>query len=351
MSCGAPISPQQWRKGILLGPSHIGDVLYNTPALPALRAGLPDCAWTYVVSGPSAQVLQGNPYMNEVISIDESGSFAAQMAHSRDVLSKHNFDVVIAYGIGSSWKDLSLAILSGIPNRVGYVHKGFSGLVTHPVSIRHPQPFPAYFRDLVCQLVKQPPESIPSLKPLVYPGPKHDEVVNRLSDRLGLEWRKQPVLACAVTSRQPSGIWPQDQFLKTVQYVRERERCAVVYFGEKSDAEDLYRLAGQTGLNTFVLAGELDLLSMVAFLRRCNVALTSDSGPRHLANAAGLQVVFVRNISFPQEEAGAYCETDHDMVPKDLEMIAPPEQSAAFAKIAPADVGEWIVKLLQLSRS
>jgi ADP-heptose:LPS heptosyltransferase len=352
MSRGVPpTSPQQWRKGILLGPSHIGDVLYNTPALPTLRAGLPDCAWTYMVSGPSSQVLQGNPYLDEVISMDESASFWAWMARGRDVLSNHHFDVVIAYGIGSSWRDLSLAILSGIPNRVGYVHKGFSGLVTHPISICFPQPFPAYFRDLVCQLLQQQPESIPSLKPLVYPQPEHDHAVNHLSTRLGLEWGKQPVLACAVTSRQPWGVWPQEKFLKTVQYVREHENCTVVYFGAKADADKLHSLAAHTGSDTFVLAGELDLLSMVAFLHRCNVALTSDSGPRHLANAAGLPVVFIRNITFPQEEAGPYCETDHDMVPKSLELIAPPEQSTTFAKIEPADVGERIIDLLRLSRS
>lgn len=171
--------------------------------------------------------------------------------------------------------------------------------------------------------------------------------MDAVSARIGIDWRKQPVLACSVTSRQPSGVWPQDQFLKTIQYVRERVPCTVVYTGAKSDAPQLQRLAELTGPDAFVLAGELDLLAIVALLRRCRLALTSDSGPRHLASAAGIPVFFVRNLSFRREEAGAYAEGDHDMAPKNLELLNPAQQAAAFAAIDPRDVGEEMLRLLR----
>ncbi len=343
----APVPPEQWRRGVIIGPNHIGDVLYNTPSLPALRAGLPNCTWAYAVSGPSAQVLAGNPFLDEVISIEDPGGFPKRLANFRAALAPRKFDVALTYAGGTAWQDLAIAAASGIPNRIGYVHKGFSGLTTHPVSLRFPQPFPAYFRDLVCQLIGQPPDIVPSLQPLVYPGSEHREAVDRLSAQWGLDWNRQPVLACAVTSRQPYGIWPKDRFLETVRRVREQENCAVIFFGAKSDGEELRALAAPLGDGTYVVAGELDLRAVVALLQRCRAALTPDSGPRHLANAAGVPVVFLRNLFNREIETGAYCATDHDMVPSGIELVDPAQQAAAFARIKPEQVAARLVELLR----
>ena len=345
--CGgvAPSDPREWRRGLIIGPSHIGDVLYNTASLPALRAGLPDCRWTYAASGAAVEVLRGNPCLDEVVAFEESNTFFDFMAHLRPALASRQFDVVLTYAT-SAWRELFFAALHGIPNRVGYVYKGFSGIVTHPVAIRVPQPFPAYFRDLVCQLTGAPFESIRSLRPHVYPTAAHEEAVEAFRARVGFDWNGPPILACSVTSRQPSGIWPKERFLEAILQVRQQVRCTVIYLGSEADAGDLRELAERTGSGTHVLAGELDLASVVMLLRRCRAALTADSGGRHLANAAGLPVVFVRNILFRHEEAGAYCETDHDMAPPDLEWVPPGQQAEAFARISPAVVAERVASLL-----
>ena len=343
----APSAPAQWRNGLIIGPSHIGDVLYNTASLPALKAGLPDCHWSYAVSGPSAQVLQGNPFLDEVISIkDNSDGFRTWLPRSRKILAPYRFDAVIAYAIGSSWQDLSLAASLGIPNRVGYVHKGFSGLVTHPVSIRFPQPFPVYFRDLVCQLTGQPRETVPTLRPLVYIQPENEASVDRIATEKGIDWKKQPILTCCVTSRQPTGMWPPEQFLKTIQQVRKQVACTIVYLGAKSDAAQLQRLAQETGSDVFVIAGELDLPSVVAFLRRCRAALTTDSGSRHLANAAGLPVFFVRNLNSRQIETGVYLETEHDFAPPGAELIPPGDEKAVFDRVDSAGMAKEVADAL-----
>ncbi len=47
--------PQAWRRGLILGADHIGDVLYNTASLAHLRAGLPECHWSYVAEPPAVK--------------------------------------------------------------------------------------------------------------------------------------------------------------------------------------------------------------------------------------------------------------------------------------------------------
>jgi ADP-heptose:LPS heptosyltransferase len=334
----APSAPAAWRRGLILGPSHIGDVLYNTPALPALRAGLPECRWTCAASAASAPVLRGNPACDEVLVLPESGRFIA--------LRGRRFDVALTYAT-NPWRDLLLAAALGIPNRVGYVHKGFSGLVTHPVTIDLPQPFPAYFRDLVLQLTGAPPESIPSLRPLLYPAAAEEEALERQRQRLGLEWNGPPLLACAVTSRQRAGIWPAEKFLQAILHFRRQTRCIVLYLGAKEDTAELRALAARSGPDTHVLAGDLELPAVALLLRRCRAALATDSAVRHLANAAGIPVVFIRNLAVRAVETGAYTDTEIDLAPPGLERLPLSAQPAAFDQIDPKQVAGEVIRLLE----
>lgn len=338
----APTAPETWRNGLVIGPDHIGDVLYNTASLPALKAGLPECRWTCLASDPAAQALRGNPHLKEIISYDHQDKVA--------FLRSFDFDVAIAYAVGSSWSDLWLATRAGIPNRVGYVHKGFSGLVTHPVAIRFPQPFPAYFRDLVSQITGQPFGLHHSLQPLVDASPESDREADQALRQLGLDVTRQPVLACSVTSRQLSGIWPAEKYLETILQVRRQVPCTVLYLGSRADQACLTGLAARTGPESFALAGDLDLPAVVSLLRRCHAALTTDSGSRHLANAAGIPVVFPRNLSNRKIETGVYCETEIDVAPEHLELLNREEQAASFAQIDPAQVAAKVIDLLRRPR-
>src|SRR5215212_7703921 len=60
MSRGPRTEPRQWRKGLIISHTHMGDVLYRTCSLPQLSARLPECQWSYLVSPLSAQVLENN---------------------------------------------------------------------------------------------------------------------------------------------------------------------------------------------------------------------------------------------------------------------------------------------------
>jgi ADP-heptose:LPS heptosyltransferase len=62
-------------------------------------------------------------------------------------------------------------------------------------------------------------------------------------------------------------------------------------------------------------AGRINLRALVSFLRKCDAVLTTDSGPRHLANAAGVPVVYLRNLLSLETETGSYLASEHDLVP------------------------------------
>ena len=341
---GSTTRPAQWQRGVLLGASHIGDVLYRSASLGPLKAGLPDCAWHYFSERGSIPILETNPDLAGVIEggIPRVGSrkffeLAKRMRAAR-------FDAAICYGTGTYWPELLLAVHAGIPNRVGYVHRGLSGLVTHPISLPTPQSYPAYFRDLVAQLTGQPPQW--PLRPVVVTMPEDEAEAGALWQQLALD-PNRPVLSCFVTTRQPHGQWPCENYAQTIRRLGERHGAQILLCGGPGDLAVLEGLKAAHGLDCQIVVGRLSLRALVAFLRRCTAVFCPDSGPRHLANAAGVPVLFMRNLWSPKIETGVYLDTEVDLAP-DAELVAAGEEATALRNTAPGEVADKIAAHLRL---
>ncbi|MEO6971708.1 MAG: glycosyltransferase family 9 protein [Chthoniobacterales bacterium] len=330
LSRARPTPPASWRCGILLGADHIGDVLYNTASLPILAEAFPQCEWHYVASPPASDILANNPFIKScVLSPDAIGSV----------------DAAICYNSGGYWRDLIDVVRRGIPNRLGYVHKGFSALVTHPVEINYPQPYPAYFRDLVGQLTER--EANWSLRPRIYPSPDDATKADGIWRETGFGGK--PVVACFLTSRQAFGVWPARKFAEVVTHLEASGALQMVLCGTTDEADLLGKLKSEFALKTPILAGQLRLLELGCFLQKCAVVLCPDSGPRHLANAVRTPVVFVRNFAVGKIETGAYCETEIDAAP-DLERVSPSEQEDAFDLLRPENVADLVRQQARASK-
>ena len=330
-------APGEWRRGLLIGADHIGDVLYNTASLPHLARGLPDCKWSYLADPPAAELLRTNPFIDELI---------VRAPGLLDEIRRRKFDVAICYNSGQYWRDLIFAWRAGIPNRVGYVHKGFSGLITFPITIDYPQPYAVYFRSLVSQLTGG--NAAWELRPKVYATEDDCAAAEQLWRELKLQDRAR-VLACFVTSRQPTGIWPLEYFAETLSTLADKYNVTPVLCGSAGDRSVLSELLHQCRRDWRIVAGSLSLNAVSVFLSKCSVVLCPDTGPRHLANAGKVPVFFFRNLRSSKVESGAYCSSEIDLAP-DVEFIAPAAQARYLRSIPPSEVVKRLASLFAPGR-
>lgn len=342
LHCGAATPKATWRKGLLIGANHIGDILYRTSSLMQLAKGLPGCTWDILAPDPAAQVLEGNPAIRKIHRME------IPMPGSRDfqLLKAERYDVAICYDSGSYARPLLSTALLGIPNRVAYVHKGFLGLVTHPVAIKYPQSYPAYFRDLVAQLTHF--DRRWDLRPSVFPTPDDELAAQTLWDEFENE-QELPVLACFVTTRQPSTPWSPAQFKEALRALQSLRPAQIVLCGSAGDKDILETMGNELGFPCSINAGKINLRALVVFLRKCSAVLTTDSGPRHLANAAGIPVIYLRNLLSQGVETGNYLPSEYDMMPPS-ENFGNRWHNITSVAITPATVAGKIAELLPTKR-
>ena len=340
--CGEQSSPpNEWRRGLILGHNHIGDVLYRTCSLPTLRAALPECEWDYLAGPVSGRVLQGNPTVRRVLPYQTGeDSWNISRSNFRE-LRNSKYDVVLCSNFLRYYPDALLAVALCVKNRVGFTFKGFSGLINHPVETAFPSSYAAYFQNMVSSVTGIPP-SWP-LIPNIFPSSKDKAEADAAWNALALDSGKQ-VIACSITTRQP-GAWPRNHFLRALEIVHEHAAVDVVLFGATSEERILRAAAAECRTPVKVMAGSLNLRALAAFIGRCSAALVMDSGPRHIANAARTPVVFGRNLIFSRVEAGRYCENEIDCGPAD-EYVPPREMERVIGKLDPARTAQLVIETL-----
>ena len=114
----------------------IGDVVFTTPVIRALRRRYPHAHLDYLVEPAAAPIVTGNPHLNEVIVAPKPRGMARLAADVRLArsLRRARYDVVIDLhgGPRSGW----LTWASGAPRRIGYDIKGRGWMYTQPRGAR-----------------------------------------------------------------------------------------------------------------------------------------------------------------------------------------------------------------------
>jgi ADP-heptose:LPS heptosyltransferase len=334
---GEPLPPRRWKRALILGASHIGDLLYRTASLDALKTGLPDCELYYLTAPATADILAGHPSLRAVLAFARSESPLELSREHQAALRDLRCDAALCTNSTGYWAELLLAIRLGIPSRVAYTHKGFSGWVTHAVPFRYPQSYSAYFRDYVAYLTEQDPTW--SLRPDLRQRRRGGR--GRRGVAATRSGRSQPVLACFMTDT-PADAPVASRALDGHSLLRRQTRLRIVLSGATSDRAVLDTFNRAFDLDAAVIAGELELRSLYCLLTKCAAALVTDSGPRHIANAAGLPVYFVRNLRTNRVETGSYLDTELDLAPSE-DRVPAVRQAAVLETITPEMVADAIL--------
>jgi heptosyltransferase-1 len=331
---GPPTPPATWRRVVILGVSHMGDVLNRTASLEMLRRALPQAHIAYVCEPGVADLLETNPHLDEVLPIhDERARPWSPLVWS--TLQAKRFDAALCTNHFMYHAELALVTALGIPNRVAFVHKGFSGLATRPLPAHFPQLSPAYFRSMVAALGGVAPDW--PLEPVLYLTAEDRDEADAAMRELALDDRRA-LIACTMSVRQDRTlVWPPDRYLAALERLGSQLPLQVVLCGSKSDAPFLEDVAARAPFPCRVMAGRLRLRALAVFLSRCDALLAADSGPRHIANAVGTPVVFIRSLSACRAESGRYCANEVDVAP-DGDYLSLEAQAAALARIDPATV-------------
>lgn len=85
--------------------------------------------------------------------------------------------------------------------------------------------------------------------------------------------------------------WPVERFAQVMRSIAAQLPCRFVITGSGSDRRRAARLMSMPGIEALDLTGRLSFKDLVAVIRRCDLFISNDTGPLHIAAALGRPLI------------------------------------------------------------
>lgn len=274
-------------KVLLLQTAFIGDVIFISPLVHAIKQAYPQARLTLMVRPAKAEVAACIPGVDDVATFDKRGREAGLFGLLRAArkIRRQGFDLLIAPH--RSTRSALLAHFSRIPLRVGY-RCGLGRLCYH-LALRPDG-------DELCRLV-QDQQLLRRVgidpaghKLRLKAPPQHRQLVTEFLRANGLPGETRLVALC-IGSVWPTKRWPPVYFASLAESLFERGYRPVLFGGgdEIEIADEIERVVPGKVLSC---VGN-SLTETAALIDRCEMAVGSDSGLTHMARALGVPSVLI----------------------------------------------------------
>jgi lipopolysaccharide heptosyltransferase II len=295
-------------KILLVRLREIGDVVFTTPAVRALRQHFPDAHITYVVEPTAADVVRSNPLIDELIVVPRTHLLADIRLGLR--LRAARYDLAIDFHGGP--RASLLTWLSRAPRRVGYQVPGrawmYTTRVKRPRALR-PRHAVQNQWDLLAAI------GVPAADPHAWPVEMPPDpaaaaaMAHRLADA-GVQCGDR-LAVVHVSAGNPFRRWPQSAFAALVAGVCARDptlRVIVTSGPSERDAarrviEEARARLPAPDRDRIVAIGEFSLAELRVLLDRAGIFVGGDSGPLHIAATTTIPIVGLYGPTLPVRSA------------------------------------------------
>ena len=320
------------------------------PALRALKRAYPQSYLALLIRPLVASLMGACPYLDEVI-IDTKGrgvSRAQTFFRLVRSLRRERFDLAVVLH-PTSFRNALIPCLAGVPLRIGSDISARGILLTqsctddttlHEVN--------RYLRVLQLINIDDPATGLEFW---------HTDEDRRVVRQLLSDCDVRPgdsIIGINLGTTWETKSWSLDRFADVIAGIQSRFEAAIILTGSSSEAglgKALQRLVKARVIN---LIGKTTVLQLGALIERCNLYLTCDSGPMHIAAAVETPTIALFGPTNPQRHR-PYGE-GHHVIEKDVscrpcykrECLRADAPNLCMTEIKTADVIEQIAKHFNL---
>ncbi|MGH7862053.1 MAG: glycosyltransferase family 9 protein [Candidatus Dormibacteraceae bacterium] len=298
---------QACRKILVVRLDNLGDVLLATPAMHALRRFLPGARMTLLTSPTGAQVDGLIPDLDDVIAyrapwMDPDRALAmdpAREASTIALLRRRGFDGAIIFTSyhESSLPAAYLCYLAGIPLRHAASIDGSGSLLTS--RHRHPdRPMHEVERGLDLVGGIGATASVDDL--VLRPRSEDRRVMSEFARSLRRDGR--PIVAIHAGSSCPARAYPTERFVEVARALQATFDADLIWTGSRGERDLIGRIQGELARPGLNVAGQTNLSQLAALISECDLAVTGNTGPMHVAAAVKTPVVALFALTNPPHE-------------------------------------------------
>ena len=268
-------------KILLIRLSSLGDIVLTTPAIRAVRAHFPDAYIAMLVAKQSAEILRENPYLDEIITFDRLAKNKDTGEMLRIIRRLRERKFTMAIDLQRKFRTEMLMYFSGAAERIGkgrfctvrVPEQGNKHATAHYFDLLHAAGIPA--EDQRLELFLSESERLDAAQRFDTAGVNNGELTVGLFPGAGWKLRE----------------WMPERFAAIGDRLVQHFNANVLIFGGQKETELVQTVVDLMSARAIPFAGNLQVRELAACIEKCDLFLTNDTGPMHIAAAVGTPTV------------------------------------------------------------
>ena len=232
---------------------------------------------------------------DDTIVYEENGNRAASAFRMARLLAKEGYDIVV--DLQNNRVSHFLAFFSGAVTRAGHDNRKWAFLLNRKTKDTNPALPPIEHQFTVLKLLGI---EAPDKKLELWTQKDEEERVRAF---LRSSWVAPSQTLVGVnpgsSARWPTKQWPIENFARLCDELA-RHNVRVVVTGSPEDAPLAEALLSQTRNKPINAVGKTSITELISLVRRCQVFISSDSAPMHIASGADVPLVAIFGPTDPK---------------------------------------------------
>lgn len=279
------------RTVVIRMPNWLGDLVMATPILADVRTKWPEARITAMCQANVGQLLTHDPHIDELYLFQRPNGWMHRQ-HPLEIIDslqkgKYDLGILLTNSFSSAWWFWR----GQVHHRIGYADHWRRLLLDCPVrysSDVKKQHLVITYKELLAPL------GIPTSKtaPRLYVSHGEQLVAREWLQRYGVDLDKHIVVGINPGAAYGSAkCWLPERFKEVTKKLLENPRIYVVYFGDINGAPLVHDICRDMPERVIDLAGKTSIRELMALIQCCDIVLTNDSGPMHIASALGVKLL------------------------------------------------------------
>ncbi len=298
--------------------SSLGDIVNTLPAVARLKQRHPKAEIDWLVATNCVNLLEHNPDIARIIPWDRDRwrkkrciSALKEFRALIRTLRSRRYDLV--YDFQDQFRSGLISFLSKSPRRIGFdgSRELNSGFYTEKVSLYSPRTLHYLERNLLlCDFSLDSPKEFH-----IVPTGADKDHVQRFLGSIGRGG--SPLICISPSARWESKRWPADRFSELAHRLVTELNAAIIFIGSAQDSLLVDKIASFRDFPYLNATGATTLRQLAHLLSLCDLLITNDSGPMHLAAAMRVPTVSIFGPTDPKL-TGPYGQ-NHAIITSDIE--------------------------------
>ena len=267
-------------KILIIGLNYIGDTIFITPLIRAVKKHYKDCIIDVVNGAKGIDILNENPYINNIIVRDDN---------TLEYIKKQKYD--IGFTATTAFYGASLLYKAKIPVRVGVNSECRGFLLTKKTSWKKHK---RHIVDTILSILKPLNIDDDGINTEIFLNDKENNFgINKMKDY------KNALLVHGGATRI-SKRYGYENFSKLIEMFYKEKKVPIILIGSKDDisfADNMKSKLGNIIKDDFT--GKLNIRELISVIKYSYALIGGDSAPLHIANACNIYSIGIFGDTLP----------------------------------------------------